>query len=69
VLARLNPVTYGMDPIRRIVLGETLPPDVVNSLSLTVFGQVLPIALEALILLTFGAVMLAIGVMNFRRRD
>ncbi len=69
VLARLNPVTYGMDPIRRIVLGETLPPDVVNSLSLTVFGQVLPIALEALILLTFGAVMLGIGVMNFRRRD
>jgi ABC-2 type transport system permease protein len=69
VLARLNPVTYGMDPIRRIVLGETLPPAAVDSLGLTVFGQVLPIGLEALILLGFGAVMLGIGVMNFRRRD
>jgi ABC-2 type transport system permease protein len=69
VLGRLDPVTYGMDPIRRIVLGATLPPDAVNALGLTIFDQVLPIGVEALILLGFGAVMLAIGVANFRRRD
>jgi len=69
VLGRLDPVTYGMDPIRRIVLGATLPPDAVNALGLTIFDQVLPIGVEALILLGFGAAMLAIGVANFRRRD
>jgi ABC-2 type transport system permease protein len=69
VLGRLDPVSYGMDPIRRIVLGATLPADAVDSLGLTLFGQVLPIGVEALILLGFGAVMLAIGVANFRRRD
>jgi ABC-2 type transport system permease protein len=69
VLGRLDPVSYGMDPIRRIVLGATLPADTVNALGLTVFDQVLPIGLEALILLAFGALMLAIGVMNFRRRE
>ncbi len=69
VLGRLDPVTYGMDPIRRIVLGATLPPEAVNQLGLTIFDNVLPIGVEALILLAFGGVMLAIGVMNFRRRE
>ncbi|HEY7525520.1 MAG TPA: ABC transporter permease [Candidatus Limnocylindria bacterium] len=69
VLGRLDPVSYGMDPIRRIVLGATLPADAVNSLGLTLFDQVLPIGLEAAILLAFGAVMLGIGVWNFRRRE
>jgi ABC-2 type transport system permease protein len=69
VLGRLDPVSYGMDPIRRIVLGATLPSDAVNRLGLTLFGQVLPIALEAAILLGFGSIMLAIGVRNFRRRE
>jgi ABC-2 type transport system permease protein len=69
VLGRLDPVSYGMDPIRRIVLGATLPSDAVNRLGLTLFDQVLPIGLEAAILLAFGGVMLAIGVWNFRRRE
>jgi ABC-2 type transport system permease protein len=69
VLTRLDPVTYGMDPIRRIILGEGLPPGATDTLGLTIFGQVLPIGLEALILLTFGFVMLGIAVVNFRRRD
>jgi ABC-2 type transport system permease protein len=69
VLGRLDPVSYGMDPLRRIVLGATLPSDAVNSLGLTLFGQVLPIGLEAVILLAFGGLMLAIGVRNFRRGE
>jgi ABC-2 type transport system permease protein len=69
VLTRLDPVTYGMDPIRRIILGEGLPPGATDGLGLTVFGQVLPIGLEALILLAFGFAMLGIAVLNFRRRD
>jgi ABC-2 type transport system permease protein len=69
VLTRLDPVSYGMDPIRRIVLGTSLPPEATDALGLTIFGQVLPIGVEALVLLAFGAVMLAIAVANFRRRD
>jgi hypothetical protein len=33
------------------------------------FGQVLPIGLEAVILLAFAAVCLWFAVLNFRRRD
>jgi ABC-2 type transport system permease protein len=69
VLSRLNPVTYGMDPLRRIVLGATLPAEATDRLGLTMFGQVLPIGLEALVLLAFGVVMLGVAVVNFRRRD
>jgi ABC-2 type transport system permease protein len=69
VLSRLNPATYGMDPIRRVVLGAGLPTEATDRLGLTIFGQVLPIGLEAVILLAFGAVMLAVAVANFRRRD
>ena len=69
VLGRLDPVSYGMDPIRRIVLGATLPPAAVDKLGLTIFDHVLPIGLEAVILLGFGAVMLSIAVINFRKRD
>ncbi len=68
VLTRLDPVSYGMDPIRRIILGTNLPGGA-DSLGLTIFDQVLPIGLEALILLVFGAAMLGIAVVNFRRRD
>ena len=69
VAGRLDPATYGMDPIRRIVLGATLPADAVNRLGLTLFDQVLPIGVEALILLAFGVAMLGIAVVNFRHRD
>jgi len=69
VAGRLDPATYGMDPIRRIVLGATLPSDAVNRLGLTLFDQVVPIGVEALILLAFGAAMLGIAVVNFRHRD
>lgn len=68
VLTRLDPVTYGMDPIRRILLADTIPGGT-DALGLTLFGRVLPIGVEAAILLAFGAVMLGVAVRNFRRRD
>jgi ABC-2 type transport system permease protein len=69
VLTRLDPVTYGMDPIRRILLEPALGSNAVGALGLTVFGWTLPIGVEGLVLLAFGAVMLGVAVMNFRRRD
>ena len=46
-----------------------LPPAGVDGLALTINGQVLPITLEAGIMLAFGIVMLAIAVVSFKRRD
>lgn len=69
VLTRLDPVSYGMDPVRRIVLGAGLPAGVTDQLGLTLLGQVLPIGIEALVLLTFGIAMLGLAALNFRRRD
>jgi ABC-2 type transport system permease protein len=69
VVTRLDPVTYGMDPIRRILLGASLPVGAGDQLGLTVFGWTLPIGIEAIVLLAFGAAMLGLAVINFRRRE
>ncbi len=70
VLTRLDPLTYGVDPIRRIVLDAAgVPGPALDKLSLAFGGQVVPIALEAAIVLGFGLVMMAISVFNFRKQE
>jgi ABC-2 type transport system permease protein len=70
VLNRIDPAAYGMDPLRRVVLeGAGLPSAALDHMGLTLFNNVLPIAIEAGILLGFGVVMLLIAVRNFRVRD
>ena len=69
VLTRLNPATYGIDPIRRIVLAPTLPPGSSDAFGLTIMGQVVPMGVEALVLIGFGVAMLGMAVRNFRHRD
>jgi ABC-2 type transport system permease protein len=69
VLTTIDPAAYGVDPIRRIVLEGTLPAPALDQMSLTFMGNVIPIALEVLILLAFGVVMLGVAVRNFRVRD
>jgi ABC-2 type transport system permease protein len=70
VLTRLDPASYGIDPLRRVVLSNSgLPGAIVDRFGLTINGQVLAIPLEAGIVLAFGAVMLGIAVVMFQRRD
>jgi ABC-2 type transport system permease protein len=69
VLTRLDPASYGIDPLRRIVLGAAMPQAAVDKMGLTLFDQVLPMGLEAGILLAFGLVMLGIAIRNFQQRD
>lgn len=70
VLNRIDPAAYGMDPLRRVVLeGAGLPSAALDRMGLTLFNNVLPIAIEAAILLGFGVVMLLIAIRNFRVRD
>jgi ABC-2 type transport system permease protein len=69
-LTRLDPLTYGVDPIRRIVLGATgVPAPVLDKLALTLNNQVVTIGLEAAIVLGFGLVMMGIAVFNFRMQE
>src|SRR5437773_10018544 len=68
LLTRLDPASYGIDPIRRVVLPNSGVRNV-NSLGLTINGHVLPVSLEAGIMLAFGAVLLGIAVVMFQRRD
>jgi ABC-2 type transport system permease protein len=70
VLTRLDPASYGIDPLRRVVLSESgLPSAVIDKLGLTINGQLLSVPVEAGIMLAFGIVMLTIAVINFNRRD
>jgi len=67
VLTRLNPASYGIVPIRRVLLGASGFP--AERLAITISDQTLPIPLESAIVLAFGLVMLTIAVRNFAKRD
>ena len=70
ILTRLDPVAYGVDPIRKVVLGTAgVPSAVTDKLGLTIFDHPLAIWEEAGVVLVFGLVMLAIAIANFRVRD
>jgi len=70
VLTRLDPASYGIDPLRRVVLSDSgRSSALVERFGLTINGQVLPILLEAGIMLGFGVVLLAVAVVMFQRRD
>jgi hypothetical protein len=49
--------------------GAGLPAAALDRLSLTIGDYVLPLWLEAVVLLAFGVVVLAFAVRNFRVRD
>ena len=69
-LTRIDPASYGMDPLRRVVLGgSTGPGPFAGAAGLTVFGQVLPIVVELAVLTVFGFVMLGLAIRNFRVPD
>jgi ABC-2 type transport system permease protein len=70
VLTRLNPASYGIDPLRRVVLSDSgLSNALVDRIGLTIGGRLLAIPLEVAIVFAFGLVMLGIAVVSFQRRD
>jgi ABC-2 type transport system permease protein len=64
VLTRLDPASYGIDPIRRTVLGPAA-----ERTAMTIGDQVVPMGVEALIVLAFGLAMLAFAARSFQHRD
>jgi len=69
-LTRIDPASYGIDPLRRVVLSDSgLSKSAIDGFALTIAGQVLPIPLEVGVMLAFGLVLLGIAVVMFQRRD
>ena len=64
VLTRLDPAAYGIDPIRRTILGAPA-----ERTAMTIGDQIIPVGVEALVVLAFGAVMLAFAARSFQHRD
>lgn len=54
---RFNPISYGVDPVRRVLLGD--------GSALTLGGEVLPIWVEIVIVLALGSAMLTLAVRLF----
>lgn len=61
VLTRVNPATYAVDLVRRVVLDDVRP--------LTFNGEVVPLWIDAVVVLALGSAMLALAVRLFRRTD
>jgi ABC-2 type transport system permease protein len=62
VATRLNPATYGIDPIRRVMLES-------DASAVTINGWVVPIWIEVLMVLALGTGMLALAVRSFQKTD
>jgi ABC-2 type transport system permease protein len=72
VLNRLDPLTYAVDPIRRIVFAHlTVSPTARAALDpgVTWGGWHLPLGFEVLVVAVIGVLLLAIGIFQFNRSD
>jgi ABC-2 type transport system permease protein len=70
VLTRLDPVSYGIDAVRRTILGATgVPSAALDRLGLSLFGHTLSRWTEVVVLLGFGLAMLGLAILGFRQRD
>jgi ABC-2 type transport system permease protein len=62
ILSNINPLTYGVDAVRQIILGNQVTPAILRNFSL----HTLPI--DALFLLGFSAMMVSLAALAFNKR-
>lgn len=68
ILTKINPVSYGVDILRRSVLSNlNVPARAIEILSPTVGGRVVPVGYEIALLVAFGAVMVFLAAQAFRQ--
>jgi len=65
VLVKINPATYGIDPIRRLVLGA----ETTSELGVTVFGHTMSIGEDLMIVAAFGVVMVVLAMWSFGSQE
>ena len=58
VIVRINPVTYGVDAIRQVMLGDAAP-------QLLMFGEPVSVTQDILAVTIFGTVIVALGIWSF----
>jgi ABC-2 type transport system permease protein len=70
-LTKIDPVTYGVDPLRQAVLNTmNLPAFVLSKLvGVQVFGQTLSIGVELLIVAVLGAIFVTWAAISFSKQD
>ena len=66
VLSKANPVTYGVDAIRQIFLGDG-PAG--SGLGITVFGHTMTLAQDVAIIAVLGGVLMLAAVVAFQRQE
>ncbi|MBX6341020.1 MAG: ABC transporter permease [Thermomicrobiaceae bacterium] len=70
LLTRIDPASYGVDAIRKVVLGaEPGGAPVARQVGMTLFGHALSPWVDALIVLAFAAVMIALAVRAFNAQE
>ena len=63
VLSRVNPVTYGVDPLRQVALSQSVPQMFLEAMRLH------PVATNVALMAAFGVVFLIPAVWLFSKRD
>jgi ABC-2 type transport system permease protein len=74
IISKVNPVTYGVDAIRQVVLGKEIAvaAGITGSsspLGVTVFGHTMTPGEDVLIVLVIGAILLTAAVVSFSRQE
>jgi ABC-2 type transport system permease protein len=64
VLVKINPATYGIDAIRRLVLGAES-----TSLGVTVLGHTMSIGEDLMVVAAFGVVMVVLAMWSFGSQE
>lgn len=71
VLNRLDPITYAVDPMRKLVFNhiDNIPPQLANTTGVTWFGWQVPTALEIFIVAALGVAMLGVAIWEFKSAE
>lgn len=74
VIAKLNPLTYGVDAIRQLFLGEALAATAIDgqattTLGVTVFGHTMTLLEEVGLMMLLGAGLLGAAVWSFNQSE
>jgi ABC-type polysaccharide/polyol phosphate export permease len=59
MLTHINPLTYGIDVLKHVLLRNSAPP----------FGPEFPLALDLLIVSAVSVIMITLAALSFRRKE
>jgi ABC-2 type transport system permease protein len=75
VISKINPLTYGVDAIRQLFLGNEMAAIAAAAgqggypIGVTIFGHTMTVLQDVLVVLVFGAVVLSLAAWSFGRQE